>query len=139
MITSIIGLLGSVVSGFFGLRTEQKQVVSSAINTIQDLNASEKDRAVAYAVYMQSEANSQYWLAACIRPLIALCLLLLVCAWFFGFAPPNLEKAMPPFIDKAVETLMVFIGVYVPSRSFEKIVNTIMTSKVINNYIQRYL
>ena len=134
---AITSLIGSAVQGFFGLRTEQQKAITSALDVIKDVNASEKDRAIAFAQYMAADSNSGYWLAACIRPLIALFLTLLVVAWFFGYAPPNLEAEMPPFIAKAVDALMVFIGFYVPGRSLEKIVSSVMNAKIIQQYLQK--
>lgn len=137
--TALIGLFGSGIKGFFGLKTEQAKIVGSALDVLKDVNATEKDRAVAFAQYMAVESSNGYWLAACIRPMMALSLMLLVGFWFFGYMPPNISSAMPPFIEKAVDTLMVFMGVYVPGRSLEKIVSSITTSKVIQQYLNKYL
>lgn len=135
--TAILGLFSTVTKGIFGLKTEQSSLIKSSLDVINNVNTSERDRAIAFANYMSAESNSGYWLAACIRPLIALLLVILVTAWFFGYAPPNLEKEMPPFISKSVDCLMVFIGFYVPGRSLEKIVTTLTNSKIIQSYLNK--
>lgn len=137
--SALIGLFGTGIKGFFGLKTEQQKIVGTALETLKDVNSSEKDRAIAFAQYMAAESSNGYWLSACIRPLMALSLMILVGCWFFGYMPPNINAAMPPFIEKAVDTLMVFMGVYVPGRSLEKIVTSITNSKIISQYLDRYL
>jgi hypothetical protein len=139
IVPSILSFLGTGVKGFFGLKSEQQKIVSDAISTLRDVNSTEKDRAIAFAQYMAAESSNGYWLSACIRPLMALSLMILVGCWFFGYTPPNINAAMPPFIEKAVDTLMVFMGVYVPGRSIEKIVTSVTNSRIIQQYLSKYL
>lgn len=68
-ISGLISLIGSGVSGFFGLKGRQADVVTKALDIVGDINKSDDARAVAAATIISAEARSDSWLTRTWRAL----------------------------------------------------------------------
>lgn len=137
IIGSIIGLIGSGVSGFFGLKQAQSENVSRAIEAVNQSNISAEGKERAIAMVISSEANSGYWLAAAWRPLTMVIFVSIVVAYALGFTTPNLLTQMPENSVMAQIFELVKIGLmgYIPARSLEKIVEKVSWTQIINKIL----
>lgn len=117
---SIIGALGSGISAFFGLKGKQQETVSSALQVLSDVNATENAVAAAKAVIIGNEAKSDYWLAGVWRPMLMVTFGGLIIARFFGYAPPNMSEAE---LMRMWDLLELGIGGYIGGRTLEKIIS----------------
>lgn len=76
----------------------------------------------AQAQIVQSEAQSQNWLASSWRPITMLTFVVLIVARWFGWAAPNLSEA--EYI-KLWDIVQLGLGGYVIGRSVEKIIPSV--------------
>ena len=76
----------------------------------------------AQAQIVQSEAQSQNWLASSWRPITMLTFVVLIVARWFGWAAPNLSEAE---YLKLWDIVQLGLGGYVIGRSVEKIVPSV--------------
>ena len=133
----ILTLIGNGVAGFFGVKKVQAETVSKAVDVLTNINNSDAERAKAAAGIIQAEAGSGYWLAACIRPLILLNILILIDLFIFDIVPPGLLKTMPPLLERLFSLLEFGLGAYVGGRTLEKIVSSINVAGVIKELLKR--
>ena len=64
-----LSVLGTAITGFFGFKEGQANVLGKAVDVIADVSASNAQREHAIALIIAAEANSGYWLAAIWRPI----------------------------------------------------------------------
>lgn len=145
LLSSIFGVIGSGVKGFFGLKKEQGKAVQAGLQVLSDMNASSAQREQAIATIIAAEANSGYWLAACWRPLtsvtlaisiIILILIMIICAiWTLG--PDGLQDILMPVLKELIELFKICLMGYIPGRSIEKIASSILTSGILKKFIEK--
>ncbi len=134
---ALFGLIGTGVKGLFGFKEAQANVVSQALRTIGDVEASEGQREQALAQVLASEASSGYWLAACWRPITMLVFVGILVSFWFGFTPPNLNAPMSPMILRLFDLIEIGLGGYIGGRTLEKIVNQIGMASTLKAYINK--
>lgn len=136
-ITSLFGLIGSGVSALFGFKQAQADVVNSALKVLGDINTSNADREKAIATIVASEANSGYWLAAVWRPLISVCLFLMIVCFFFGYVPPHMNDTMSPMMERIFNMFEVCLYGYIPCRTIDKLISSINIASVLKKFIDK--
>lgn len=134
----LFGLLGTAVSGFFGMKAQQGVVVSEGIKTIGSFVSSEGERDTAQATSVAAEAASGYWLAACWRPLTMIVFLMIIVSYWFGYTPPNMmSDHMPPMIGRLFDLMEIGLGGYIGGRTLEKIFTSIGLGSALKNYVAK--
>lgn len=136
MWTAIIGTIGSIVKGIFGLKEEQAKTVSEAIKVVSDTNSSNSQREQAIASIITAEANSESWITRSWRPLAMVSFLVLIYLYFFGIVPENVDKHV---IDRLFDLITIGISGYIPARTIEKIVSQIRIGKILQTFIEKKL
>lgn len=142
MWTTIVGgafsLISGAVSGFFGIKDKQLDLVGKGIDVLGDANSSTAQRETAIAQVLASEMNSGYWLSSVWRPLVMVGITILVGCYFFGYITPNLLQPMPEnsMISELFEILKIGIMGYMPLRSVEKIVSQLNLGFVIKKLLE---
>lgn len=140
MFAAIFGVLGSVVSGFFGMKQQQGIVVQEAIKGVGAIANVDAERATATATVISAEAASGYWLAACWRPLMMVSFLGIIISYWFGYVPPNLlVEKMPPMIDRLFDLMEIGLGGYIGGRTLEKIFSNLGLGSALKNYVAKKL
>jgi hypothetical protein len=139
LISPIANLAGSVVKGIFGFKTEQVNVVTKAIDTLNTTTVAGADRDKAIASIIAAEANSESWLTRMWRPLVMCGFFMLVVSYFFGWTTKNLLSPMPENSPIAELFEIVKIGImgYMPLRTIDKIAAKINTNQIINTLINK--
>jgi len=139
IVGSLIGGIGSAVSGFFGLKQAQVNTVHETIRALNEANTSSADKEAAISNVIMSEAGSGYWLAAVWRPLIMVFFSVLVGMYFFGYTTPNLMQPMPAnsIIAEVFEILKTGIMGYMPLRTVEKIASQINIGRIISKLLDK--
>lgn len=135
-IGGLLSLIGSGVSGFFGFKQSQGQVVQSAIDTIgQTMDAdAEHSRAAAEAIaaiYQNGPPIERLW-----RPMLMWVLITIVVGRWFGFITTPLPDAEIAYIYQWLE--IGLIG-YLPLRTVDKFMTNLAVSKVLSQYISKKL
>ena len=136
---SLLGLIGTGVSSFFGFKQHQAEAVNTALKVVGDVNTSNSQREAAIATIISAEASSGYWLSAVWRPLTMMVFLALIVSFWFGFVPPAFNEPMGPMMDRIFDILTIGISGYIPARSIEKIVQNINVGKVLKAFIDKKL
>lgn len=142
ILTGILSFLGSAVQGFFGYKSKASdntskmvETASSAIGSVLQGDAA-RDAAVAQVI--SSEANSGYWLAACIRPLILLNLIIIINLYIFGYTPKALlGSSMPPLMAEIFDLLKFGMGGYFGGRTLEKLASSLQLGGVIKTWLTK--
>ncbi len=130
-------LLGTAITGFFGFKEGQANVLARAVDVVADVSASNAQREHAIATIIAAEANSGYWLAAIWRPLLMVFFAVLLGSWWFGYTPPNIDNEMSPAMAEVFSILKIGIGGYIPARTIEKIVHDINIGQVLKKFIDK--
>lgn len=136
-IGGLLGVLGSAVSGIFGLKQQQGAAITGAIKVLGDVNASNAQREQAIATVIAAEASSGSWLTVTWRPLCMVVFLGLLVSFWFGYVPPMIDQAMPPMLAEIFGLLKLGIGGYIGGRTLEKIMQQINVSSILKKYIEK--
>lgn len=138
LLTSVFGLVGEGVKGFFGIKQSQLDNISKVVDTINQSNISAGEKEKAIAAVITAETSNGYWLSAVWRPLFMLFLCVIVCAYVLGYTTPNLLTPMPAgsLMSELFELLKIGVIGYMPLRTVDKMVDVIsrhnMVSKILD-------
>lgn len=130
----IVSAIGSGISGFFGFKGQQAEVISQAMGVVGDVNRSDNERAASAAQVIYAEATSSSWLARNWRPLMMTFFAILVGARWFGYTPPNMS---PAELIEVYNLLQIGMGGYIGGRSLEKIVQSLNLGKTLQKFIEK--
>lgn len=136
IILAAISGIGNIISGFFGFKKEQADVMGKAITALGDATASNSEREKAIATIISAEANNG-GLSANWRPLLMLLFMGLLISFWFGFTPPNISGEMPPMISEIFDIIKIGIAGYIPARSIEKIIGQLNIASVLKKFIEK--
>jgi len=140
MWAAAIGLASTALSGLFGLKKKQGEVISQAMKVVGEANTSSSQREAAIATIIASENSSGYWLSSVWRPLTMMVFLGMMVSYWFGYVPPGLmAEKMPPMIAELFSIIKIGLGGYIGARTFEKIVSQLNVGKVLSAYIKKKL
>lgn len=140
LITGVLGVIGTGVKGFFGVKESQVEGIHKTIEAIGESNSSAAEKEKAIAAVIGAEMQSGYWLAAVWRPLVMVALAGIVLAYFMGFTTPELLAPIPEgsSMREVFELLKLGLMGYMPLRTVEKIASQVNAGKIINNLVQKY-
>jgi len=139
MIGAVLGLIGSAVSGFFGFKGKQAEVINSSIQVISDVNATSQARDVAAAKVIMTEAQSESGLTRSWRPMFMYVFMFLLISYWFGYYPPHLLEPMPPIVAEIFLLIKIGLGGYIPMRGIEKIVDKFKLGGILQKFIEKKL
>lgn len=134
---ALLSMFGNLFKGFFGFKQAQADTIQTALKVLSDVSTSEAQREQAIAGIIGAEATSGYWLAACWRPLVAICLFGLIMAAFFGYVPPDIDKPLSPMLGRIFDLFEVCLYGYIPARTLEKVISNINLSSVVKQFINK--
>lgn len=133
LIAGLFGTLGSAFSSFMGFKSQQGQIVQSALQTIATTNSSDAEYNAASAraieaLYSNGPPIERLW-----RPcLMWLIMAMLVARWFFGYTPPYITQME---LSNIYQWLYIGLIGYMPLRSFEKIATMFNIGSILKTYI----
>ena len=133
----IFGGITSFISGIFGLKQSQANIIEQAIRVAGDVNASEAQREMAQAQILVAEMNSGSWIGRNWRPLLMMVFCGIIISFWFGYVPPHLNAPMSPMMMEIFELIKIGMGGYIGGRSIEKIFNTLNLGKVLKAFIEK--
>lgn len=133
---ALFGFLGSFVTGIFGMKREQGEVLSNVIKSVESVNTSDAADITAKGNIVVSEATSGYWLTACWRPLLMIFFAVLIGMRWFGYSPPNMS---PSEILELYGLLKLGIGGYIGGRTIEKVVDAMNLGSILKTYLAKKL
>lgn len=139
VVPSIIGGLGSFFGGLFKAREKKAEVIQNsvlaAVEAFKGMEASEAERAMAIALAVQADLNSNTFLSGW-RQLVMTGIFVLIAASFFGYVPPN----MPDFMmTELFELLKIGIMGYVPARTIDKALGSYQGRKLTEAIVNKVL
>lgn len=139
IIGAIISGVGSAISGFFGFKAQQSANISEALKVLNDVNTSTAEKEKAVASVVMAETASESWLTRSWRPLLMVCLAIMIFSYFLGYTTPNLLAPMPENSAMAELFELLKIGVmgYLPLRSFDKFVSQLNIGKILQAFIDK--
>ena len=132
-ITGLLSVIGSGISGFFGLKSQQADVINSAVNVIGDVQRADADYVQASArsieaLYTNGPPIERLW-----RPILMwIIVIMIVCRWF-GLVPPGIEHDE---IMRIYDWLEIGLIGYIPLRSLEKIARGFQISSLLKKMIK---
>jgi len=135
MISEVVGVLGSVIGGFFNLKQGQQQTIEKAFDIISDGNKADEARAVAAAQIITAEANSASWLVRSWRPITALTFLAILVGYFFGWWNPE-EHVDIQVVNRIFDIMEYSVLGYGGARSLDKWVKDLTSNKTIVKIIE---
>ena len=142
IITAVGSVLGAGVKGFFGAKEKKAEVITTGITTamsaFESHNMSEKERMVAISSVIAS-AHQAGGIARIWRPLSMLIFVGLIVAFWFGFAPPNIEQDLPPALREIFELVKIGLMGYLPLRTIDKAVESYNGRKILERITEKVL
>lgn len=136
LLTGIVGVLGSAVTGLFGLKQKQGEVVGQAIGTLTSIAKSDTDQANAAAnsikaVYEHGNALERSW-----RPLFMyICMGLIVARWF-GYVPSDLSTTE---VEHLYAFMYIGLSGYITLRSLDKWMMGFQIGSLLKTFIAKKL
>ena len=141
MLGGLLSMIGNVFSAMFQTKQAKLEAYATTLAKVTDVlkQADYTDGQIAQAIAgaVASEAQSESWIARSWRPLVMMAIVSMVVAFVFGYVPPNISGTMPPLMERCFDLLTYGICGYMPARSLEKIVKTIMTPKVVDQILSK--
>ena len=133
-LAGLFGVIGSVVTGIFGIKQNQAAVVKSALEGIGSIPQSDAQYAQSAAdaintVYSSGPLIERLW-----RPVLMWCLLGFVLARLFGFVPVGVSEAELAQVYAFLE--IGLIG-YIPLRTVEKLVKSFQIAGIIKSFVNK--
>jgi hypothetical protein len=86
---------------------------------------------------MAAEATSQGWLTRNWRPLIVIGIFGMVLSWWFGYAPPNIDKPMPAALHELFNLALTVLGIGYGGRTVEKVIKSISLGSVLKTIVNK--
>ena len=136
-IAAAIAGVSSFFGGLFGFKGKQADTIQSALSVVSDVTASNSQREHAIAQIIAGEAASESWLTRMWRPITALTFVGIIVAFWFGYAPPNLNAPLSPTLDRIFNIVEVCLYGYIPARTIDKIVTQVNLSKILRTFIEK--
>lgn len=134
IVTTVVGGVSSAISGFFGLKQTQAEVISTAINTLGDTQRADADyvqssaRAIE-ALYTNGPLLERLW-----RPLLMWIMIAMVIARWFGFIPPGIDHEE---IMRIYDWIEIGLIGYMPLRSLDKWMKGFQIASVLKQLIKK--
>lgn len=137
-VVGIISAIGNIFGGIF--RTKEAKIeaiaagVQGVVSVLQQADATDAQIAQAVATAVAAEANSESWLTRTWRPFIAASLWgIVLSAIVFGYTIP------PEYREFVFECAKICLCGYIPLRTTEKIIQTVMNNKLIEKIVLQIL
>lgn len=135
--TGLFGLLGSAVTGIFGLKKEQGEIVGKAIDSLSVIANGDSSQANATAAAITALYQHGNFLERSWRPLLMFLIMgMLVARWFFGYVPAGLSATEVEWLYRLLE--MGLIG-YMSLRSLDKWMTGFQIGSVLKTFISKKL
>lgn len=135
LIGPVVGLVGSGISGFFGIKKGQQELVTNALEVVSDVNKSDDARAVAAAQIISAEARSESWLTRTWRPIVILMFTGVLFGYFFGYVPS--KNITPEIINRVFDLVEYSVLGYMGMRSADKWVRELSLGAVLKKIIEK--
>lgn len=136
---SIFSSISSIFSTVGGIKTQQADVMKTALDVLSNTNSSNAQREQAIATVLVAEASSESWLTRMWRPIIMLMFGAMLLSYWFGYSPPNIHGPMSPIMAEIFDLLKIGIGGYIGGRTIEKIIGNIGVSSALKQFIEKKL
>ena len=135
-ISGLLSLLGSGISGFFGFKQAQSQVMSSALDTIgqtqtSDANYAQASAEAIAALYENGPPVERLW-----RPCLMWVIMIMIVGRWFGYAPGHLD---PVELANIYQWLEIGLIGYMPLRTVDKLIRTMSLGSVLKTFINKKL
>lgn len=140
IIASAISALGSIFGSIFQTKQARLEAYATTLGKVTDVlkeaNYTDAQISQAVATIIAAEAQSDSWIAKSWRPITMLLIGSLIASWMYGVTPPNINGQMSPFMAECFELFKIGLCGYMPARSLEKIIKTIMTPKIVETIVK---
>lgn len=140
-LTSALSAIGSIFGAIFQTKAAKMEAIASGVSgtigLLKQVNATDGEIATAVSAVVAAEAQSESILARNWRPVCMLLIVVMIISFMWGYTPPNINGAMPPMLAELFEILKIGLCGYIPGRSLEKIVKTIMTPKIVEQVMKQ--
>lgn len=139
VITSIFSFLGTALTGLFGWKGEQAKTVQQSLETLKGLSDTEAQAVVAQAtaiaaILTQGSFLERNWRA------VAMCgIMLLIGCYFFGYYPANIEKPLPPMLERLFSLFEIGLGGYIVRYGIRDMIREFKIADIIKTLIQKKL
>jgi len=129
-LASLFGLIGSGISGFFGVKNKQAEVVEKALDTVDSINHADAESAVAAAdalssLYKYGAGIERIW-----RPLLMIYLILLISLAMFSLINPEAW-----IMAELLSLLKAGVYGYIPLRTTEKLTTMFLVNKTLQKVL----
>ena len=138
--TSLASMVGKVAGGLFNFKSDQGEVIGTALKTISDLNMSNDEKVKAVAHVYAADARSDGWLTRSWRPLLVIICVAMVGSEYMGWLVPKQELSQ--IGERVFDILENVVMVGYPVRSLEKIIKTLKlgsTIDILQGYVKKKL
>jgi hypothetical protein len=131
-------LISTGLSSVIGLKKTQAGIASDTLKLIEQVQSDEAKAKVAAMAALSAETRSESWLTRTWRPLAFIGFLIMLFAFFFGWAPSNLLKdSLPPLIERIFSIIEIVLLAGYPSRTVEKLVREISLGQILRTIIEK--
>ena len=138
ILSAIGGAASALISGVFGLKQSQSEVVKSSLDLMGSIQSDEAKAQVAAMTALVAESQSESWLTRTWRPLAFTGFLVMLFLFFFGMAPTALlGDHLPPLVERIFSLLEVVLLAGYPARTLEKITREINLGILLKTFIEK--
>jgi hypothetical protein len=137
MFAAILAFAGTFFTGLFGFKGDQARTVQSSLETLKGLNDAEAQSVVAQsqaigAILTQGSFLERNW-----RAIAMVGIMILIVAYFFGYAPPNIYKPLPPMLDRLFSLFEIGLVGYISRYGIRDIIREFKISSIIQELIKK--
>lgn len=133
LVTGVTGLF----KGFFSFKEAQANVVTEAIKTLSSVNATDGESAQAASVVLSQILTQGSWLERNWRPLLMILIIGIIASFWYGYAPPYIDKPMSPIMERMFTMIEIGLGGYLPLRSIDKWVKMFQVGSILKTLINK--
>lgn len=137
IITSgVISIFSKVFEGLFGLRKQQSDAISKALEGIEGITEADAAYFNASAKSIETLYTSGGWLERGWRPTLMWVIMALIIARWFGFVPPQLTESE---VEHIYTYLYIGLSGYIPLRSLDKWMMGFQIGSILKEFIRKKL
>ncbi len=139
ILSSIIGLIGTTISGLFNFKGEQAKTVQDSLEVLKSIDDNDSKSVVALsnamnAILTNGSLLERNWRAV----LMSVCVAILICS-YFGYVPPHFNQPLTPMMAQVLELIKIGLGGYIVKGGVVEVARMFNIAQVIKTFIEKRL
>lgn len=137
IVAAVLGFFSTVAKGLFGFKGDQAATVQKALETLSKLNDAEAQSVVAQSQAISAILTQGSFLERNWRSAAMVGIMVLIVAYFFGYAPPNIDKPLSPMLARLFDLFETGLIGYISRYGIRDIIREFKIANIVQALIAK--